>query len=96
MSHEQIKEEISGRFRCNTDSITVFDLFTQFGGGKSSGFCLIYDTKDYKLKYEPKWRLRRESLIEPKNTARTRKTKKNIKIKTRNLKGKAKVKVMNA
>jgi ribosomal protein S24E len=69
---------------------------TQFGGGKSAGTCLIYENKDYKLKYEPKWRLRRENLADAKSASKTRKTRKNIKIKTRKLRGKAKVKVMNA
>ena len=57
---------------------------------------MIYDSKDYKLKFEPKYRLRREQLIDPKNISRTRKTRKNLKIKTRKLRGKAKVKVLNS
>lgn len=69
---------------------------TKFGGGKSAGTCLIYENKDYKLKYEPTWRLRREGLADAKNASRTRKTRKNLKIKTRKLRGKAKVKVLNS
>lgn len=76
--------------------MSLFDFYTKFGGGRTTGFALLYDSKDMKLKYEPKWRLRREKLIDPKNVALTRKTKKNRKIKTRKLRGKEKVKVLAA
>lgn len=36
-------------------------LGTQFGGGKSTGFGLIYDTLDSAKKFEPKYRLIRVS-----------------------------------
>ena len=35
--------------------------FMQFGGGKSTGFGLIYDTVDSAKKFEPKYRLIRVS-----------------------------------
>lgn len=41
--------------------IFCFGFRTQFGGGKSSGFALIYDTLDYAKKFEPKYRLIRVS-----------------------------------
>lgn len=48
------------------------------------------------MKYEPTWRLRREGLADAKAANRTRKTRKNLKVKTRKLRGKAKVKVLNS
>ncbi len=43
---------------CHKD---VHILFVQFGGGKSTGFGLIYDTLDSAKKFEPKYRLIRVS-----------------------------------
>jgi small subunit ribosomal protein S24e len=37
--------------------ITVFGFRTQFGGGKSTGFALIYDNLNAIKKFEPKYRL---------------------------------------
>merc|ERR1712098_139344 len=35
-------------------------------GGKSTGFALVYDTMDYAKKFEPKYRLIRQGVIEAK------------------------------
>ena len=39
------------------NSIFVFKFRTAFGGGKSTGFGLIYDSVESAKKYEPKYRL---------------------------------------
>ncbi|MFQ6635122.1 hypothetical protein Gotur_010798 [Gossypium turneri] len=39
------------------NSIFVFKFRTHFGGGKSTGFGLIYDSVENAKKYEPKYRL---------------------------------------
>ena len=39
------------------NAIFVFKFQTHFGGGKSTGFGLIYDTVENAKKYEPKYRL---------------------------------------
>jgi len=39
------------------NSIFVFKFRTHFGGGKSTGFGLIYDSVESAKKYEPKYRL---------------------------------------
>lgn len=39
------------------NAIFVFKFRTHFGGGKSSGFGLIYDTVESAKKFEPKYRL---------------------------------------
>lgn len=41
----------------------LFGFRTQFGGGKSTGFCLIYDNVQFAKKYEPKYRLVRVSAL---------------------------------
>ena len=43
------------------DSADYITAAVQFGGGKSTGFGLIYDTVDSAKKFEPKYRLIRVS-----------------------------------
>jgi len=42
--------------------VVCFGFRTQYGGGKSTGFALIYDSMDYLKKNEPKYRLARVSV----------------------------------
>lgn len=44
------------------NAIFVFKFRTHFGGGKSTGFGLIYDSVENAKKYEPKYRLIRVML----------------------------------
>lgn len=44
------------------NTIITFGFRTAFGGGKSSGFALIYDSIEDAKKIEPKYRLARVSL----------------------------------
>merc|ERR1712080_428893 len=67
----------------------------QFGGGKSTGFALIYDTMDFAKKFEPKYRLLRQGLVEPK-TRGSRKQRKEKKNRTKKVRGIAKAKVGTA
>ena len=39
--------------------VVMFGFKTHYGGGRSTGFCLIYDAHQYLLKYEPRYRLQR-------------------------------------
>jgi small subunit ribosomal protein S24e len=41
--------------------VILFGFRTDFGGGKSTGFAVIYDTIEDAKKYEPKYRLARVS-----------------------------------
>ena len=95
-SLSELKERLNERWGCATDAVVIYNWLTKYGGGRSSGTCLVYDNKDYKMKFEPDYRLRREKLIAEKDISKTRKTKKNIKVKVRKLRGKAKVKAMNS
>ena len=44
--------------------VSLFGFRTQFGGGKSTGFGLIYDNIDAMKKFEPRYRLKRLGLWE--------------------------------
>lgn len=51
-------------------TVFIFGFRTAFGGGKSTGFGLIYDTLEAAKKFEPKHRLIRAGLLEKKETSR--------------------------
>merc|ERR1712066_899403 len=76
-----LTEYVAGKFRCDQENVVLFGFKTKFGGGKSTGFCLIYDNKDQLKKFEPVYRLRRLKLVPEKDTSKTRKIKKEIKRK---------------
>jgi len=58
--------------------VFLFGFRTTIGGGKSSGFGLIYDNVEYAKKFEPKHRLIRAGLKEKVETSRKQiKEKKN-------------------
>ncbi|CAH0691841.1 unnamed protein product [Spodoptera exigua] len=65
-------------YKVTPDVVFVFGFKTNFGGGKSTGFALIYDTLDLAKKFEPKHRLARHGLYEKKRpTRKQRKERKN-------------------
>ncbi len=49
-------------YKADAESIFVFGFRTAFGGGKSTGFALIYDSLDAAKKFEPTYRLVRVCL----------------------------------
>lgn len=57
-----IREKLAKMFKVLPDVVFVFGFQTCFGGGKSTGFALIYDTLDHAKKFEPKYRLQRVSI----------------------------------
>lgn len=44
-------------YKANRDQVNVFGLQTQFGGGKTTGFALVYDSPEALKKFEPHYRL---------------------------------------
>ena len=55
-----MREKLAKMYSCTADRCFTFGFKTQFGGGKSTGFALIYDTMDFAKKFEPKYRLVRQ------------------------------------
>lgn len=49
-------------YKAQKDQVSVFGLRTQFGGGKTTGFALIYDSPEAMKKFEPRYRLVRVGL----------------------------------
>jgi len=87
----EIREKLAKLYKTTNDVVFCFGFKTAFGGGRSSGFALIYDSLDLAKKFEPKYRLQRHGLFErPKTTRKQRKERKNRMKKVRGTK-KAKV-----
>ena len=60
VSKTDIREKLGKMYNCTADRVFVFGFKTNFGGGKSTGFALVYDTMDFAKKFEPKYRLVRQ------------------------------------
>uniref|UniRef100_A0A8D1YFK5 40S ribosomal protein S24 n=1 Tax=Sus scrofa TaxID=9823 RepID=A0A8D1YFK5_PIG len=66
----EIREKLVKMYKTPPDVTFVFGFRTHFGGGKTTGFGIIYDSLDYAKKNEPKHRLARHGLYEKKKTSR--------------------------
>ena len=64
VSKNDLRSEIANYLHSKQENVVVFGMRTAFGGGKSSGFALIYDTEEDLIKFEPKYRLVRLGLLE--------------------------------
>merc|ERR1712169_79553 len=75
----ELQKLVAQMYKVSDEStIFLFGFKTQFGGGKSSGFGLIYDTIAAAKCYEPRYRLVREELATKVESSRKqRKERKN-------------------
>ncbi|XP_036592352.1 40S ribosomal protein S24-like [Trichosurus vulpecula] len=65
----EIQEKLANMYKTTLDVIFVFEFRTHFGGGKPTGFGMIYDSLDYAKKIKPKHRLARHDLYDKKKTS---------------------------
>uniref|UniRef100_A0A8D0H5J7 40S ribosomal protein S24 n=1 Tax=Sphenodon punctatus TaxID=8508 RepID=A0A8D0H5J7_SPHPU len=72
----EIREKLAKMYKTTPDVIFVFGFRTHFGGGKTTGFGMIYDSLDYAKKNEPKHRLARHGLYEKNRMKKVRGTAK--------------------
>lgn len=56
VSKAELSEKLAEMYKSPSEQVIVFGMRTHYGGGRSTGFALIYDTKE-SLKFEPKHRL---------------------------------------
>ena len=62
----------------DANRVFTFGFRTDFGGGKSTGFALVYDSVEAAKKYEPRYRLARNGLTKKREGSRKQiKEKKN-------------------
>merc|ERR1711935_606032 len=67
--------------------IQLFGFKTAFGGGRSTGFGLIYDNLDKMKKFEPKYRLKRAGVSVEKKAGPGRRAKKDTKNRKKKVRG---------
>merc|ERR1712221_24515 len=91
VSKHDIREKLARMYKSTADCIMCFGFKTVFGGGKTTGFALIYDSLDYLKKYEPKYRLQRHGLY--KKERAPRKQRKERKNRMKKVRGIAKAKI---
>lgn len=78
VSKAELTEKIAEMYKVAADVIIMFGFRTVFGGGRSTGFALIYDDIEAAKKYEPKYRLARAGLAKKREGSRKQiKEKKN-------------------
>merc|ERR1711881_180983 len=58
----EVREQLAKSYKTTADTIIAFGFQTVFGGGKTTGFALIYDNVEMAKKFEPKYRLVRHGL----------------------------------
>lgn len=59
VSKTEIREQLRKLYKAELDNVFVFGIRTAFGGGKSTGFALVYDSMAAAKKFEPRYRLAR-------------------------------------
>lgn len=59
VSKKDIKAKLAQTLKSKDENISIFGLKTKFGGGRSTGFALIYDSLDARKKFDSKKMLRR-------------------------------------
>lgn len=75
ISKEELREKLGSLYKAQKDQISVFGLRTQFGGGKTTGFALVYDSPEAMKKFEPNYRLVRVGLsTKPERASRQQRT----------------------
>mmetsp|Transcript_30822 Transcript_30822/g.45587 ORF Transcript_30822/g.45587 Transcript_30822/m.45587 type:complete len:137 (-) Transcript_30822:273-683(-) len=67
----ELQEVVAGMYKVNDPKlVSLFSFRTKFGGGKSTGFCVIYDNMESLRKFEPTHRQVRGGFVEKKETSR--------------------------
>lgn len=59
VSKADVCTKLGQMYKTDASNVICFGFKTDFGGGRSSGLALIYDTLDAAKKFEPKCRLAR-------------------------------------
>ncbi|EHK25808.1 uncharacterized protein TRIVIDRAFT_79416 [Trichoderma virens Gv29-8] len=91
ISKTELSEKLASLYKAQKEQVQVFGLRTHFGGGKTTGFALIYDSPEALKKFEPKYRLIRVGLATKPERA-SRQQRKQRKNRQKTLRGTAKVK----
>jgi small subunit ribosomal protein S24e len=89
VSRKDVIERLAKLYKISDpQTIFVFGFRTAFGGGRSTGFALIYDNLTVARKNEPKYRLTRSGLFKQEKVSR--KQRKERKNRAKKVRGKEK------
>ncbi|MBY8978495.1 hypothetical protein KHP62_22095 [Rhodobacteraceae bacterium NNCM2] len=91
ISKDELRGKLAELYKASQDQVNVFGLRTQFGGGKTTGFALVYDSPEAMKKFEPHYRLVRVGFATKIEKA-SRQQRKQRKNRQKTLRGTAKVK----
>merc|ERR1711870_204399 len=92
VSKKDLATKLASMYKVHdSQCIQLFGFKTAFGGGRSTGFGLIYDNLDKMKKFEPKYRLVRAGVGGDKSGA-GRRAKKDTKNRMKKARGKEKTK----
>ncbi|KAF3907582.1 hypothetical protein AA313_de0203715 [Arthrobotrys entomopaga] len=91
ISKSDLREKLGKIYKADSATVSVFGLRTQYGGGKTTGFALIYDSLDSLKKFEPHYRLVRYEMAKKIEKA-SRQQRKQRKNRMKEVRGTAKTK----
>jgi small subunit ribosomal protein S24e len=57
VSKAELSEKLASIYKTDKARVVTFGFRTVFGGGRSTGFALVYDNEGAQKKFEPKYRL---------------------------------------
>ncbi|KZV77716.1 hypothetical protein PENSPDRAFT_645332 [Peniophora sp. CONT] len=91
VSKSDLAEKLAGIYKTDAGRVVPFGFRTHFGGGRSTGFALIYDDEASQRRFEPRYRLVRKGMA-PKIEKASRKLRKERKNRSKKFRGTAKAK----
>merc|ERR1712224_317374 len=94
ISKNDVRKQLATMYKCEEDVVSAFGFRAQFGGGKTTGFALVYDNLEALRKFEPIYRQKRLGIdgFKEKLGRQIRKTRKNKAKKSRGVPKKTKKK----
>ena len=57
VSKAELSEKLAQTYKTDKERVVPFGFRTHFGGGRSTGFALIYDDEASQKRFEPRYRL---------------------------------------
>jgi len=91
VSKTELSERLATLYKADKGRVVTFGLRTHFGGGRSTGFALIYDDEAAQRKFEPRHRLVRSGMASKVEKA-SRKLRKERKNRSKKFRGTKKLK----
>ena len=93
VARNEAAERLAQMYKCDPQNVVLFGFRCAFGGGRTTGFGLIYDDMTALKAIEPKYRLVRKGLAKPREGSR--KQRKERKNRAKKKRGKARAKILH-